>query len=76
MARSAASIQTEITALEAQIAVAAASASYTINGRTKVSQSYTALCERLDRLYVHLGRANGTEPMIVRGVVKNLRGPY
>lgn len=73
MARSSASIQVEIDALESQIASAAKASSYSIAGRSKSNQSYDVLTKRLDKLYQQLGRANGTSPMIVRGVVTGLR---
>lgn len=73
MARSAASIQVEITALEAAIATAAKVQSYSIAGRSKTSQSYEALTKRLDQLYQQLARADGTSPMLVRGIVTGLR---
>ncbi len=72
MARTAASIQVEITALEAQLANAISAASYSVAGRSKANQSYDALTRRLDQLYQQLSRANGTAPMVVRGVLKGL----
>ena len=73
MARSAASIQTEITAIEAQLPNAIAAASYSIAGRSKSNQTLESLTKRLDLLYQQLGRATGASPMLVRGVVKGLR---
>jgi pyrroloquinoline quinone (PQQ) biosynthesis protein C len=73
MARSATAIQTEIDAIEAQLPNAIASASYSIAGRSKSNQTLDALTKRLDVLYQQLGRANGTAPMLVRGVPKGLR---
>jgi hypothetical protein len=73
MARSAASIQVEIDALEAQLANAIAASSYSVAGRSKANQSYDTLTKRLDQLYMQLSRANGTAPMVVRGVPSGLR---
>jgi pyrroloquinoline quinone (PQQ) biosynthesis protein C len=73
MARSATAIQTEITAIEAQLPNAIAAASYSIAGRSKSNQTLDALTKRLDVLYQQLGRANGTSPMLVRGVPTGLR---
>lgn len=70
--RSTTSIQTEIDALEAQLPNAIAAQSYSIAGRSKANQAYEALTKRLDQLYQQLGRANGTSPMLARGVVKGL----
>jgi hypothetical protein len=73
MARSATAIQVEITAIEAQLPNAIAAASYSIAGRSKSNQTLDALTKRLDVLYQQLGRANGTSPMLVRGVPTGLR---
>lgn len=46
-------------------------------GSDGVSLSYSqraALETRIDRLYMQLGRANGSSPMIVRGVLRGLNG--
>lgn len=73
MARSASAIQAEITIAEAQLAAIYASKSYGINGRSKTTQDLKQVTDRLDQLYLQLGRANGTSPMFVRGVVRGLR---
>lgn len=73
MARSATAIQVEITAIEAQLPNVIAAASYSIAGRSKSNQTIDALTKRLDVLYQQLGRANGTAPMLVRGVPTGLR---
>lgn len=75
MGRSAASIQAEITTLETHLQ----SSSSLINstGADGVSLSYSqrsAIEARIDKLYMQLGRANGSSPMIVRGVVRGLNG--
>jgi hypothetical protein len=73
MARSAASIQAEITAIENMLS--SAESLYTTVSATGGSRTIdrTALQTRLDQLYQQLGRATGAAPMIVRGVVKGLR---
>jgi hypothetical protein len=73
MARSASSIQAEIDAIESLLqssaslveSVAADGASRTINR--------AELASRLDKLYQQLGRANGSDPMFVRGRIRGLR---
>lgn len=73
MARSAASIQAEITAIEAMISspegllssVSADGVSRTIDRKE--------LASRLDKLYVQLGRANGSDSMFCRGHIRGLR---
>jgi hypothetical protein len=70
MARSTASIQTEITALEA--AVVKATSSVSADG-VSVTYDLEGIRKRLDVLYQQLDRASGDSPMIVRGVVKGLR---
>ena len=71
MGRSAASIQTEITALEAAITNLVQSIGS--DGTSVQNADYKAKTERLDRLYQQLDRAAGTAPMLVRGVVRGLR---
>jgi hypothetical protein len=73
MARAASSIQAEITAIETMLQ--SAESMYQSVGADGVSRSVNRadLSARLDSLYVQLSRANGTSPMIVRGVVKGLR---
>lgn len=73
MARSAASIQAEITAIENMLS--SAESVYTSVGADGVSRSINRgeLQKRLDQLYQQLDRANGSSPMIVRGFLKGLR---
>lgn len=73
MARSAASIQAEITAIETMLA--SANGLYTAVSSDGVSRTINRgeLTRRLDTLYQQLDRANGASPMIVRGVVNGLR---
>lgn len=71
MGRSAASIQTEIDALEASVSTLLQSMGS--DGTSLQKADYAAQTKRLDQLYGQLGRANGTEPMLVRGVVRGLR---
>lgn len=73
MARSAASIQSEITAIERLLTTAGSM--NTAVGADGVSRTIdrTGLERRLDQLYQQLDRASGSSPMIVRGVVKGLR---
>lgn len=74
MARSAASIQTEITTLETYLqssdslvaGVASRGTSITRMDRAKATT-------RLDQLYQELGRVNGSAPMFPRGVITGLR---
>jgi hypothetical protein len=69
--RSAALIQTEITALEAEITNYLQSVGS--DGTNATRAAYEAKTQRLDQLYIQLDRANATAPMIVRGVIKGLR---
>jgi hypothetical protein len=73
MGRSTSSIQAEITAIETMLG--SAESMYTSVGADGVSRSINSadLTARLDALYQQLDRANGTAPMILRGVVKGLR---
>lgn len=73
MARSAASIQAEIDAIEAKISSIYSMKSYSIAGRSKTEHDVSALTTRLDQLYIQLDRISGAAPMFVRGVVKGLR---
>lgn len=73
MGRPASSIQAEIAILEGELAAIARSSSYSINGRSKTNQNYQQITKRLDQLYTQLGRANGSTPMITRGVLRGLR---
>ena len=73
MARSAASIQAEITILEAHLASSASLLSNTgADGTSAGFAERAAMTKRLDELYTQLDRANGTAPMIVRGRVLGL----
>jgi hypothetical protein len=73
MARSAAYIQGEITAIEALLASSAGlNITVSADGVTRTI-ARTGLEKRLDVLYQQLDRASGDSPMIVRGVVKGLR---
>lgn len=73
MARSATSIQAEITAIEGILA--SSDGLYTSVGADGVSRTINRgeLQRRLDQLYQQLDRATGANPMIVRGTVKGLR---
>jgi hypothetical protein len=73
MARSAASIQAEITVIEGLLS--SEQGNYSSVGADGVSRSIdrAELASRLDRLYQQLGRANGTSPMFARTYVKGLR---
>lgn len=73
MARSTASIQAEITAIESLLG--STDANYSMVSATGGSRTIdrAALSARLDQLYAQLDRTNGSSPMIVRGVVKGLR---
>lgn len=73
MPRSAASIRTEMSLIEAQIPGAIAAASYSAPGRSKTNQTLQALTQRYDMLQMQLDRVEGTSPMLVRGVVRGLR---
>jgi hypothetical protein len=73
MARSAASIQAEITTIETMLSSAASmNTSVAADGVSRTIDR-TGLESRLDRLYQQLGRANGSDPMFVRGRIKGLR---
>lgn len=73
MARSAASIQAEITAIESLLSSASSLYSTVTAGGSSRSIDRASLQARQDQLYQQLGRADGSAPMIVRGVVKGLR---
>lgn len=73
MARSAASIQAEITAIETLLSSSASlSTSLAADGVSRTIDR-SGLEARLDKLYQQLGRADGSSPMILRGVVRGLR---
>lgn len=71
MGRSAASIQTEIAALEVE--VSSLVQSMASDGTSVQKADYAAKTSRLDKLYQQLDRASGAAPMLVRGVVRGLR---
>lgn len=74
MGRSAASIQAQITALETYIASGGGiSKSISANGVSETSMSMDEATKLLDSLYIQLGRANGSSPMISRGIILGLR---
>ena len=74
MPRSATAIQAEITSLETYLQSASSFISSTGSDGTSVSQAERAKLEqRLDSLYAQLGRADGSNPMLVRGRLKNMR---
>ena len=70
MGRSATAIQAEITTIEAQLQ-AAVESSTGVDGAS-ISFNREALERRLDKLYIQQSRANGSAPMMVRGVVRGL----
>ena len=73
MARSAASIQAEITAIEGLLSTSASlSSSVSADGVSRTIDR-TGLAARLDRLYQQLGRADGSNPMFARGRIRGLR---
>jgi hypothetical protein len=73
MARTAASIQAEIDRLETFLSSEATTIQSTSADGTSVTHINRKQAEdRLDRLYIQLGRANGTSPMFPRGVVTGL----
>lgn len=75
MARSAASIQAEITTIEAYLAGADSLVSAVASRGTSVTNaSRKDLTDRVDQLYMQLGRVDGTSPMFARGNVTGLRG--
>lgn len=75
MSRTATSIQAEIDRLETFLSGAATTIQGTSSDGTAVTHINRKQAEdRLDRLYIQLGRVNGTSPMFPRGVVTGLRG--
>jgi hypothetical protein len=73
MPRSAASIQAEIDILEARLSSAASlTRSAGSDGTNLTYEDRASLTKRLDSLYMHLGRANGTAPMFARSRVDGL----
>ncbi len=73
MGRSASSIQAEIDRLETFLSGAGTTiASTSADGTSTTLINRKDAETRLDRLYLQLGRANGTAPLLVRGVVTGL----
>lgn len=73
MGRSASSIQAEIDRLETFLSGAGTTIQSTSSDGTAVTHINRKQAEdRLDRLYIQLGRVNGTSPMFPRGVVTGL----
>lgn len=73
MARSSASIQSEITALETYLTSANSFVSSAGSDGTTLSQAdRDKLSRRLDELYAQLDRVTGNAPMFVRGRIKGL----
>jgi hypothetical protein len=72
VARSIASIDAEIAAIEALLSSSAGLS--TSIGADGVSRTIdrSGLESRLDKLYMQRDRADGSSPMIIRGVVKGL----
>lgn len=70
MGRSTASIQSEITLLEARLTASAAN-SVNSDGHS-MSFDIDKLQKRLELLYLQLDRASGASPMFVRGRIKGL----
>lgn len=71
MATLAQSIQTQIDAIDAQMA-SVTPTSYSANGVSGTNPAWLDLSKRRAILAGQLARLNGTSPMIVRGVVKGL----
>lgn len=71
MATLAASIASQIAAIDAQMS-AISPTSVGANGVNETNPDWIALSKRRMALEVYLGRVNGTAPMIVRGIVKGL----
>lgn len=74
MGRSASAIQAEINVIETELQSSASLIASASSDSTTITKRRELLEARLDKLYVQLGRANGTSPMIVRGVVRGLAG--
>jgi hypothetical protein len=73
MGRSTASIQAEIDAIESLLGSTSGLASTVSADGVTRTVDRPKLCERLDKLYMQLGRANGSDPMFVRGHIRGLR---
>lgn len=74
MARTAASIQTELDAVETAIAKALAAASYSGNGRSKTNASLATLYRRQDQLYTMLDRVESGA--VRRAVISHVGGQF
>ena len=72
MARSLASIQAEITAIEALLGSTQGVLTSTGADGVSAAINRAELSRRLDQLYAQLDRASGTSPMFARGRVKGL----
>jgi len=70
MARSLASIDAEIAALESQVVQMASNMS---SDGVSVTYDMNGIRKRLDQLYMQRGRADGSDPVTSRGVVRGLR---
>jgi hypothetical protein len=74
MARSAGSIQAEIDRLETFLSGSGTTiASAASDGTSVQNIDREKAAQRLDSLYLQLGRANGTAPMLCRGRLRGLR---
>ncbi len=74
MGRPASSIQAEINRLETFLSGSATTIANVGNDGTTVGMiNRTGAEKRLDTLYQQLARADGSKPMLVRGVVTGLR---
>ena len=73
MPRSTTSVQAEIDVLEAFLGSAESTVEVqSANGTSATRVNRMEAAKRLDRLYVMLDRANGTEPMQVRGRIDGM----
>lgn len=72
MGRTASAIQAEINIIETELQSSASLISTASSDSTSITKRRDQLEARLDKLYVALGRANGSAPMFVRGVVRRL----
>lgn len=73
MSRTAAQIQAEITIIEDHLASAdSLTRGVGSDGTSLTNEARKDLETRLDKLYMQLGRANGSNPMLTRGSVRGL----
>lgn len=70
MGRSASAIQAEINIIETELQSSASLISTASSDSTSITKRRDQLEARLDKLYIALGRVNGTSPMALRGVVR------